>query len=51
MSVSCPVVVDDAGIVGGEPMVRREAKKGPNAGSSFFGCPNYPRCRETVAAA
>lgn len=28
------------------PMVRRVAKKGQNAGQSFFGCPNYPRCRE-----
>lgn len=34
----------------GVPMVMREAKKGSNAGSSFFGCPNYPRCKEIVAA-
>lgn len=34
----------------GVPMIRREAKKGPNAGTSFFGCPNYPRCKETIAA-
>lgn len=30
----------------GVPMVQRMAKKGPNAGQSFFGCLNYPRCRE-----
>lgn len=30
------------------PMVKRVASKGPNAGQSFFGCPNYPRCRETA---
>jgi hypothetical protein len=35
----------------GVPMVKREAKKGPNAGSSFFGCPNYPRCKEIIVAA
>ena len=32
----------------GVPFVERVAKKGPNAGQSFFGCPNYPKCRETV---
>ena len=30
------------------PMVLRKATKGTNAGSSFYGCPNYPHCRETV---
>lgn len=30
----------------GVPMVQRTAKKGPNAGQSFFGCPNYPKCRQ-----
>jgi restriction system protein len=27
-------------------MVRRTAKRGPNAGSFFWGCPNYPRCKQ-----
>lgn len=27
------------------PMVLRTAKSGPNAGSRFWGCPNYPKCR------
>jgi hypothetical protein len=29
----------------GSPMVLRTAKKGSHAGSQFWGCPNYPRCR------
>jgi len=36
---SCPVCA--AG------MVRRTAKKGASAGSSFWGCSNYPSCRGT----
>lgn len=32
------------------PFVERVAKKGPNAGKTFLGCPNYPKCRETVPA-
>ena len=32
----------------GIPMVERIAKKGDRAGTAFFGCVNYPRCRETV---
>jgi restriction system protein len=28
-------------------MVRRTAKKGANAGSQFWGCPQYPGCRGT----
>jgi len=28
------------------PMVQRLAKKGPNAGQQFWGCSNYPKCRE-----
>jgi restriction system protein len=31
----------------GSPLVARTAKKGPNAGSKFLGCENYPRCRYT----
>ncbi len=31
----------------GSKLVERTAKKGPNAGSKFIGCENYPRCRFT----
>ena len=31
-----------------QPMVRRTAKKGVNAGQQFWGCSDYPRCRGTV---
>ncbi len=37
--VLCPVC--------GMEMVLRTAKKGPSAGNKFYGCPNYPKCRET----
>lgn len=30
----------------GVPMVERVARKGQNAGQKFYGCPNYPRCKE-----
>lgn len=30
----------------GTPMVVRVRKNGPNPGSRFYGCPNYPKCRE-----
>lgn len=30
------------------PMVLRTAKQGPNAGKQFYGCANYPKCREMV---
>ena len=29
----------------GSPMVRREAKRGANAGKAFYGCSRYPACR------
>ncbi|PIU19321.1 MAG: hypothetical protein COT18_08140 [Elusimicrobia bacterium CG08_land_8_20_14_0_20_59_10] len=29
-------------------MVLRIAQRGPGAGSKFWGCPNYPRCRQTI---
>lgn len=32
----------------GVPMVLRTVKSGPHEGKSFFGCPNYPRCRQTA---
>lgn len=31
----------------GEPMVKRTARSGANAGSRFWGCPAFPRCRGT----
>ena len=31
----------------GSILVERTAKKGPNAGSNFLGCSNYPKCRFT----
>lgn len=31
-----------------QPMVRRTAKKGANAGNDFWGCSDYPRCRGTA---
>jgi predicted RNA-binding Zn-ribbon protein involved in translation (DUF1610 family) len=33
----------------GVPMVLRTAGRGERRGEQFYGCPNYPRCRETVA--
>ena len=33
----------------GIAMVMRTARTGPNAGKNFYGCPNYPKCRETSA--
>ena len=30
------------------PMVRRTAKKGANQGNEFFGCPNFPKCRQII---
>lgn len=32
----------------GSDMVRRTAKKGANAGESFWGCVSYPKCRGTL---
>lgn len=34
----------------GSNLVQRTAKKGPNAGSKFLGCENYPKCRFTKNA-
>lgn len=31
----------------GNKLIQRTARKGPNTGSSFLGCSNYPRCRFT----
>ncbi|MDP9317038.1 MAG: DUF2726 domain-containing protein [Chloroflexota bacterium] len=30
------------------PMVTRTAARGETTGKLFYGCPNYPRCRETL---
>lgn len=32
----------------GVPMVRRTASRGERRGEPFLGCPNYPKCRETM---
>ena len=32
----------------GVPMVLRTAKQGKRAGQSFYGCVNFPRCREMI---
>jgi len=32
----------------GGDMVRRTARRGPSAGSEFFGCARFPECRATV---
>jgi len=31
------------------PMVMRTAKRGSNVGSSFWGCAQFPKCRQTLA--
>lgn len=31
----------------GSPMVKREARRGANAGKAFWGCPDFPKCRGT----
>lgn len=33
----------------GIPMVLRTAKSGARAGQHFYGCPNYPKCREALS--
>jgi ssDNA-binding Zn-finger/Zn-ribbon topoisomerase 1 len=30
----------------GVPMLKRKSTKGENAGKEFYGCPNFPKCRE-----
>ena len=34
----------------GSPMVRRTAKRGPNAGNEFWGCSEFPKCRSVRQA-
>lgn len=31
------------------PMMLRTVRQGPNVGRQFYGCPNFPRCREIIA--
>ena len=50
-SVAVPMVVTGSSPICpkcGIPMVSRTASKGQNAGKQFWGCSNYPRCREVV---
>lgn len=35
----------------GIPMVLRVARRGEHQGKPFYGCPNYPQCREVVPVA
>lgn len=49
-----PQIIADAAIAPncpkcGVPMLRRIAKRGNTPGQEFWGCPNYPRCREVIA--
>jgi hypothetical protein len=32
----------------GMPMVVRTARRGKNRGQQFYGCPNYPKCRQML---
>jgi len=32
----------------GTPMIKRTAKSGSQVGKSFYGCSNYPKCREIL---
>jgi restriction system protein len=41
-ATGCPVC--------GSPMVKRQAKRGANAGAYFYGCSRYPACKGTRAA-
>lgn len=31
------------------PMVIREPKRGPNKGKKFYGCSNYPECKDIIS--
>lgn len=32
----------------GSPMILREAKKGQNTGTKFWGCPDFPKCKSII---
>jgi restriction system protein len=44
-----PEIAEPACPACGAAMVRRTAKRGTHAGSTFWGCSSYPRCRGTRA--
>ena len=46
-SAQAPELVPDCPKCG-RPMVRRTARRGANAGSQFWGCAEFPRCRGIV---
>jgi hypothetical protein len=46
--VSKPIASAPACPKCGVPMVVRTAKRGKSQGRQFYGCPNYPRCREVL---
>ena len=50
VSMKSVVKLDDTPICPkcNSPMVLRTAKKGGQSGEKFWGCGNYPKCRETV---
>ena len=45
-----PVVNDTTCPICHNPMVLRTARRGRNAGQSFWGCSRYPKCRGTQPA-
>lgn len=55
-AVGVPSITTTAGMVPGgcpacgSPMVRREARRGANAGKAFYGCSRFPVCRGIRAA-
>jgi len=44
-----PAATGPACPVCGSAMVRREAKRGTNAGSYFWGCATFPKCKGTAS--
>lgn len=50
LAVPPPIQSGDSPICSkcGVAMVQRVASKGPNKGKPFWGCPNFPQCRETA---
>lgn len=46
-NVTAPAVGPPACPKCGVPMLRRSAARGSRQDSEFWGCPSYPRCRET----
>jgi len=46
-SFQVATVIYDATVRCGKPLVLRTARKGPQAGSQFWGCSAYPACKGT----